>query len=477
MRYLIIGFILILLKITFLSAQDIEIPESIITGQDKNIYRTPIFVYPHEFQIKFPEPPEIPRQYLKIKKPVEQPEKIEKIHEKKFQTFMVSAGKFGYFSSDIDLKYPSFHFSAFATHDDSYRSNDSKDVIELNMKNFCSEKTELNFNLWNCIKEIPFPTIVPFSAQKHTSMLNMKFIYKDQDYKIMIDGTKNSLDKLDEIEGLFGFYKNFEKFFIGTEIGMNKFAKKSNEIFSLSGGYNNDNIHAGITFKKIGEEIRILPLLFFQTEKNKLSFSTTVSGVFSFPQLWKQAGQQPYLIMKNTFLQPEEIYFMTVEISGEKSDVYFSMKGNLSYEKIGYHWQDLDGDNLYEPAILKDNFINAMGLTLGKKFKNFFFESNYSFLNMDKKKTGLPESTAYLKTGFDTKKVKQEFQLVYTGSQIFDKEKIKEYITLSASTFYQIRPNVQLFIQLNNILGKKYQIAPGYPGKPFNFIAGFQTRW
>ncbi|MCM8759157.1 MAG: TonB-dependent receptor, partial [Candidatus Omnitrophica bacterium] len=66
---------------------------------------------------------------------------------------------------------------------------------------------------------------------------------------------------------------------------------------------------------------------------------------------------------------------------------------------------------------------------------------------------------------------------VYTGSQIFDKEKIKEYITLSASTFYQIRPNVQLFIQLNNILGKKYQIAPGYPGKPFNFIAGFQTRW
>ncbi len=166
-----------------------------------------------------------------------------------------------------------------------------------------------------------------------------------------------------------------------------------------------------------------------------------------------------------------------MEISGEKSDIYFSMKGRLSYEKDGYHWQDLDGDNLYEPAILKDNFVNMMALTLGKKFKNFLFESNYSFLNMDKKKSGFPENTYYLKVGFDAGKLKPEFQLTHTGNQTFDTEKVKGYTILSASIIYEMKPDTQLFIKLDNIAGKKYQIAPGYPGKPFSFIAGFQTRW
>lgn len=472
-----IGFILILLKSTLLYGQNIEIPESVITGQDRNIYRTPIFLYPHDFQIKFPEPPEIPQQYLKTKKIAKQLEKSETISKNQSQEFTIVAGKFGYFSSGINLKYPSWSFSFFAMHNDSYRKNNGEDIIEAGIKNSCNEKIEFSFNLWNCIKGIPFPAIIPPNTKKHTSIADMELIYRGKDYNIVIDTSRNSLDKLEETEELLIFNRRFENFYIGTEIGINRFSKKNNGIFSMSGGYNTDKWQAAISLKTIGENTRILPLVFLKTEKNEISFSTILSANFSSPQLWKQAAQQPYLYIKNQFLQPEEIYFLGIEVSRKKTDVYFSIKENFSYEKVGYHWQDLDGDNLYEPAVLKDNFINATVITLGKKFKKFFVEANYSCLNMDKKKSGFPENTGYFKAGFYAGKFNPEFQITWTGSQKFDEKKVKGYTILSALIPYQITPEIQLFIGLNNIAGEKHQIAPGYPGEPFNFIAGFQARW
>lgn len=475
MKYL---SILILLKTALLLGQNIEIPESVITGSDRYIHKTPVFLYPHEFQIKLPETPKIPEQYLKIKKPVKKPEVFEQTSKNEFQEIVFTAGKFGYLSSAITLKYPeSLYFSLSALHDDSFRHNDGKDLVEMHIEKMFSEKMEFDIGLWNCLKEIPYPAIVSEKRKKHTSLYNAKFIYKGKDFNIMLGGMKNSIDKLEETGGFFIFSKSFESFFAGTEIGTDKFADKSNRVFSISGGYSNSDLNAAITVKTIGEETRLLPLASFQINKDRIKFLTTLSGNFSFPQLWKQAGERSYLEMKNKFLQPEETYSIDAELSGEKADFYFLLKGNITYEKVGYQWLDSDHNNLYEPSVLKDNFINTIGITLGKTFKKFFIESNYLCFNREKKKSGFPEKAGYLKAGFDAGKFRNEFQLTYTGKQEFDETEVKAYTTLSALIIYQFKPDIELFMKLNNITGKNYQIAPGYPGEPFNFIAGFQLRW
>ncbi|MCM8764489.1 MAG: hypothetical protein NC830_03910, partial [Candidatus Omnitrophica bacterium] len=64
-----------------------------------------------------------------------------------------------------------------------------------------------------------------------------------------------------------------------------------------------------------------------------------------------------------------------------------------------------------------------------------------------------------------------------TGDQIFGDKKVEGSIIFSTAISYRIKPDLQLFFRFNNILGNDYQIAPGYPGRPFDFIAGFQTRW
>ncbi len=46
-------------------AQNIEIPEATIIGQDRGIYKTPIFFQPYNFQIIFPQVSRPPQKFLK----------------------------------------------------------------------------------------------------------------------------------------------------------------------------------------------------------------------------------------------------------------------------------------------------------------------------------------------------------------------------------------------------------------------------
>ncbi|MCM8825617.1 MAG: TonB-dependent receptor, partial [Candidatus Omnitrophica bacterium] len=111
------------------------------------------------------------------------------------------------------------------------------------------------------------------------------------------------------------------------------------------------------------------------------------------------------------------------------------------------------------------------------KFEKFYSESGHFHFNQNKKKSGFPESTSYFKAGFVEGKFSSDFQLIYEGNQIFDSEKVKGYFIFSTGISYNVTPDLKLFFRFNNILGNDYEIAPGYPGRPFDFIAGFQTRW
>ncbi len=477
MKYLYAVFILAISMVSQVSGQNIEIPETVITGQDRSTYKTPILVYPHEFQINFPEPPDIPAQYLKKKEPLKQSTELEADSNKNLKELTLCAGKFGYVSSAISLKYPGLYFNFSALHDNSFRNQDSKKIIEAHIQKSFKENMEFNFDLWNCIKELPQIDSILTEKKKHTVMTDTKLLFRGQNYSFSIGGIKNSLGKLEETNFFIIFEKHNQNITFGTEAGFDKFSEEENRIISIYGGYHTENWQATLSVKNIGNEIRVLPSAAFLTEKNGIKLEGCFSSRFSFPQLWKQAGEQPYLDMKNEFLTPEEIYSISTEISGKTEYLDFSIKGQLSYEKTGYHWKDKDSDKIYEPSILKNNFTGALSITLRKNFEKFDVESNYTCFHWEEKKSGYPENTCYIRACFETGKLKNQLQLSHTGRQNFDGLKIKGYNLLSAIISYQTKPDLNLFFIFNNILGKNYQIAPGYRGRPFDFIAGFQTRW
>ncbi|MCM8821640.1 MAG: TonB-dependent receptor [Candidatus Omnitrophica bacterium] len=476
MKCLFTFAVFFLISSSLIYGQNIEIPETVVTGSDRNIYKTPVFFYPHQFQINFPHTPGIPEQYLK--KPTStKNEKVADVGTKNFKELTVCAGKFGYISSDILLNYPGWHLNLSALHDNSYRRRDGKNIIEAHIQKSFAENIDFAFDLWNCIKEVSPPGGFLTYKKKHTVTTDTKLILKQQDYRITFAGTKNSLGELEQTGVFFILNNKIGKFDFNAELGFNEFADEKNRIVDLSGQYRNENLAVAITIKNIGDEIRVLPSANFQVEKDGTKFQAGFSSTFSFPDLWKIAGEQPHLDMKNVFLPPEEIYSIYAGFYGKITGVDFSIEGQISYEKLGYHWLDIDNDNLYEPSVLKDNFTNMTGFTLSKKFEKFYIESGHFRFNQNKKKSGFPESTSYFKAGFVEGKLSSDFQLIYEGNQIFDSEKVKGYTIFSTAISYNVTPDLKLFFRFNNILGNDYEIAPGYPGRPFDFIAGFQARW
>lgn len=470
-----IVFLLFFFITSLVLGQNIEVPETVITGSDKSIYKTPIIFYPHNVQIKIPQPPEIPQEYLKQKPTQKQDEK--KIIENKTKIsneFTMLAGKFGYIYSDFLFKSPDLYFSLGLLNDDSYRSHDGKKIFEIHTKKPITENLFFAIEFWNCLKEVPQPG--PYRT-KHTTTLHMKMDYLTENYNFSAEWKKNSLAKLEQTEGFFTLKKSSGNFTFGTMIGVDYFAEKNNRLILLSGEYKNKNMSASIALKNIGDDIRILPSLTIYTEKNNIKLQTCFSSRFDFPDLWQKVGEQPHLDMKNIFLPPEEIYSAFGEVSGKIKGTNFSIKGVLSYEKLGYHWLDIDNDNLYEPQILKDNLVNMVGITLSRNFEKFYVESGHFWYNQEKKKSGFFQNMSYISAGFDAGKLNTHLQLNHLGKQTFDEERVKPYTLLSATISYSINPETKLFCRFNNIIGEKYQIAPGYPGRPFDFIAGFQTRW
>ncbi|MCM8764436.1 MAG: hypothetical protein NC830_03625, partial [Candidatus Omnitrophica bacterium] len=136
--------------------QNIEIPETFVTGSDRSIYKTPILFYPHQFQVNFPQPPRIPEHYLKKPAPTKDG-KVADVANKNLQELTVFGGKFGYLSSDISLNYPGLRLNLLALHDDSYRRHDGKNIIEAHMQKTFTENMDFTFDLWNCVKEVPPP--------------------------------------------------------------------------------------------------------------------------------------------------------------------------------------------------------------------------------------------------------------------------------------------------------------------------------
>ncbi len=475
MKYLNVVWVLSLFFSIEGLCQNIEVPETVITGRNRAVYKTPLFFYQHEVQVKFPEVKKIQPQTT-TKQPVQQ-EKIESEKKEILSEFSLLAGKFGQIYSDLIIRSAEtdMHLSLF--NDDSFRTNDSTEVIDFSLKKKFSKHILFNIDYRNIEKEMPGSIYQPLNRKKHTAMLRSDISFSNQNYATTISGAYNSLDNLEEKKELFIFKKYCGNLTIGAEIGYDDFAGEGNKILGLSGGYENENYQIGLSLRTIGNQTKILPSAMIKIQKDRLSFSTGILGDFSFPDFWEKAGDSSYLNIKNTFLSPEEKYWLYSMLVFDIADTQFSFNTQLSYEKTSYHWTDPDNDNLYEPGIIKNNVSTSYGMSLTKKMGHLHIETGFIRTIREKQVSGFPEETGYVKARFETGRFTPEIELNYTGRQRFDTAKISSHTLLSVLLPYNINPDMIIFCKFNNILGYKYNQAPGYPGRPFEVVAGFHVKW
>ncbi|MGB9642468.1 MAG: hypothetical protein ACP5JO_02555 [Candidatus Ratteibacteria bacterium] len=470
MKYLCTGLLIFFSTISALS-QNIEIPETIVIGKDRNVYKTPIFVYPHDIQIKFPEIPKVPQQYLKIKKvPDHNEEKV--VHENTVNEFSILGGKFGFLFSCLHFAYPEWNTQLSLLNDDSFRNHDKKTVIESSFHLFPVEKLSVDFDYWNCLKELPNT-----DRKKHTVLADINLSFKDDQFQWNLGGFRNTLSEVEESSGLFEVKKIWDNFCLGGAIGYDSFAGKGNGIYKITGTYENKNFQGELALKAIGGQTRILPSMSVNFEKQNTKVRTGIVSNFAFPNFWKEIGQESYLDMKKSFLEPEENYAIYCEISRTMKNIDIKIKGEVNYEKISYQWKDIDNNNLYEPCVLKNNTVSILDIGITKKSDMFYIEAGYTLFNREKKKSGFPENMGYIKTGINAGRFSPEIMVSYTGKRHFDTVELGGYTLFSALLSYQINTRAKFFCQFYNIFDTQYREAPGYKGKPFNIIAGFQTRW
>jgi len=471
--------IFLLMSSRIIFAQDINIPEAIITGEDKSTYKTPILPYSHEIYIKFPETKKVPEQYIKFKTIPQQQKNIEQSQQEKknFYEFSFFAGKFGYTGSVFSLK--SFQWDGYfsAVNDNSFRSHDRTVIFQTNIKKPITENLFLDFDYYNCLKEIPQIDLSSARRKKHTVMAGTDLFFKNDMFEVNTVIEKNTLSKLEELNEYVKVKKFCGDFVVGGEIGYNSFAGKGNRILELSGTYRKEHFQTDLALKTIGQQTKILPSAYFLIEKQDTKLLFGASSNFSFFEFSKDIAESPYLEMKNVFLQPEENYSIFSEVSWNTVGIQFKIKALAGYESVAYQWQDPDNDNIYQPVVLKDNAFTMLNINITKKLEAFYIEGDYTSFNRDKTKSGFPDDTGYIRAGFNAGKFKPEFELKYTGKQIFGTKKIGSYTIFSSLISYDISKDVKMFFKFNNIFGTSYQEAPLFKGRPFEFIAGFQTKW
>ena len=476
MKYLNAIIILFMLLSIEGFCQDIEIPETIITGKDRTIYKTPLLFYQYDVKVTFPEIKKVQPPKPTIK-PSSKQEAVEIEKKTPSAEFSFVAGKFEQVYSDLYINDTQTMVRLKLLNDNSYRSNDSKKIIDFSLKKQVNNQNFFDINYRGSEKEMPGSIYQPLNKEKHTTILSSNISFSEHDFTTTIIGAYNCLEDLEEKKGLFAFQKHYEKFNITAEIGYDDFAEEGNKILGLSGIYKNKNYQLGIAAKTIGNQTRILPSANIDIEKNNLKFSSGIFSNFSFPSFWEKAGESSYLDMKNVFLEPEENYSVYSILSFNVADLQIRIEGQVSYEKPSYQWRDIDNDNLYEPDMIEDNVITTYGIGITKKIKHGYIEGGFNHQIWKERISGFPKETGYIKLGYNGEKFKPEILIEYTGKQNFNTTRIDGYTIVSALLSYSINQDTTIFCKLNNIFENEYYQAPGYPGRPFELLAGFGIRW
>lgn len=104
--------------------------------------------------------------------------------------------------------------------------------------------------------------------------------------------------------------------------------------------------------------------------------------------------------------------------------------------------------------------------------KSVNVNANYSLLDMDTPIVGAPKHKAYAGASYDNNGIHVGTGLQYIGGLYSTTDRTEDFLLWNMRASYRLSSILQLWVNLDNILGTKYQINDGYPMPGFNFMAG-----
>lgn len=82
--------------------------------------------------------------------------------------------------------------------DNSYRSNDSKKIIDFSLKKQVNNQNFFDINYRGSEKEMPGSIYQPLNKEKHTTIFSSNISFSEHDFTTTIIGAYNCLEDLEE---------------------------------------------------------------------------------------------------------------------------------------------------------------------------------------------------------------------------------------------------------------------------------------
>ena len=451
MKKLFLFFILT----SFVSAEEIKLPEEKIFGESKEITKTEIFIfYPEISKIKFPE----------IKTPEIEIEKIkrEKGKERK-NTIYLAGGSF--YTTDFYFSHreQSLFYKIYNHYTRGFRENDSKYFSGVIFKQK-KEKYALFLNLEKTKEELPGPLSFPFSTARTGLNLTGKLnLYLDKKTTLSLFQNYYKIDELKNLFSSLKIKKEFNPFL--SEITFRRqdfFHNFSENSFSTSINFKREKIKGGGKIKVIENYgTRFIPYFVYPFTAN---LNLEINGSYRIPDLWKDVIGKNWTEIKKETLKPEEEYWITLNYNRKGENYKINSGTKYSWFKSFYTWSDIDKNFLFQP--FSENFNQvSFYLNYSKNFNTnlkYFFDFEKSIRSKDIEY--LPENIVNSGFIFTHPPIIFKLWAQYNGKRISNGKKIGSFVLINCDIKYK-REKWEAGIKIENIGNKKFFEVEGYPGE------------
>lgn len=200
----------------------------------------------------------------------------------------------------------------------------------------------------------------------------------------------------------------------------------------------------------------------YQFNKNTI-VKTSLSKGFRSPNI-----RDLYMyVAANPNLRPESM------MNYDFSIIQKSLNGKLDVELTAFY---IDGKDMIQTILIDGKMLNEnTGSFINKGFElavNYHIipslkvSGNYSFLHTNKPIIAAPKHMAFIEASWRIKKLTLSANTQYIDklyTKIGNDSQTENYILLDARVFYQFSKNFSLFINGNNLTGRRYTINEGFP--------------
>lgn len=245
-------------------------------------------------------------------------------------------------------------------------------------------------------------------------------------------------------------------------------SQKLLENFSFNGGIrlNNHSVYGTLLIPQFNLNYNV---------SNQLSIYASIGEGFRSPTL-----NELFLFGANIDLKPEKLWNYEIGLRSELlpnqlllSGSFYLIEGKDFINMVGVY-PNIKNQNI--------NNLNNRGIEIEAKYfvsKNFLLSGNYSYLKSSVKLIGAPQQQSYIEANYiykifsfnvNVKTITNLYTSLQSNNSI---EKKQSYALLNTSVWVNLFKHLTLYLKLDNILNRQYQIIDGYPMPGRTLLIGF----